>query len=78
MEDMLLKTAPIDEVPFTTDVKTLELKDFEVIPTENGTNNKYFPVSPGSYWTYVDEDGNKLTRRAIEGRSDSGKTFEGI
>ncbi len=66
MEDMLLKTAPIDEIPFTIDVKTLELKKFEVIPTENGTNNKYFPVSPGSYWVYVDQDGNELTRRAIE------------
>ena len=66
MEDMLLKTAPIDEIPFTTTVNTLELKDFEVIPTENGTNNKYFPVSPGSYWVYVDQDGNELTRRAIE------------
>lgn len=66
MEDMLLKMAPIEEAPFTTDVKTLELIDFEVIPTENGTNNKYFPVSPGSYWVYADQDGNELTRRAIE------------
>lgn len=66
MEDMLLKAAPIDEIPFTTNVKTLELKKIEVIPNQNGTNNKYFPVSPGSYWVYVDQDGKELTRRAIE------------
>ena len=66
MEDMLLKAAPVEEIPFTTDVKTLELKKYEVIPTKNGTGNKYFPVSPGSYWVYVDQDGNELTRRALE------------
>lgn len=66
MEDMFLKTAPMDEIPFTTSVKTLELKEFDVIPTKKDTNNKYYPVSPGSYWVYVDQDGNELTRRAIE------------
>ena len=26
----------------------------------------YFPVGPGSYWIYVDQDGNELTRRSID------------
>ena len=28
---------------------------------------QYFPGTLGSYWVYVDQDGNELTRRAIEG-----------
>ncbi len=64
MEDMLLKTAPTDEIPFTTTEKTLELKKYEITETETNTN--YFPVSPGSYWVYVDQDWNELTRRALE------------
>ena len=66
MEDMFLKTAPIDELPFTTTENTLELKKYEIKPTETETNTNYFPVSPGSYWVYVDQDGNELTRRALE------------
>ncbi len=66
MEDMLLKAAPTDEIPFTTTEKTLELKKYEIKITETETNTNYFPVSPGSYWVYVDQDGNELTRRALE------------
>ena len=28
---------------------------------------QYFPDTLGSYWVYVDQDGNELTRRAVEG-----------
>ncbi len=66
MEDMFLKTAPIDEIPFTTTENTLELKKYEIKLTETEANTNYFPVSPGSYWVYVDQDGNELTRRALE------------
>ena len=66
MEDMLLKTMPNDEIPFTTTINTLELKKYEINPSDVTKNTNYFPVSPGSYWVYVDQDGNEMTRRAIE------------
>ena len=28
---------------------------------------QYFPTTPGSYWVYEDQDGNELTRRAVDG-----------
>ncbi len=37
--------------------------------------NKYFPSTLGSYWVYEDQDGNELTRRAVEGEEIAGKTF---
>ncbi|MDE0636413.1 MAG: hypothetical protein OXI43_11250 [Candidatus Poribacteria bacterium] len=37
--------------------------------------NKYFPSTLGSFWVYEDQDGNELTRHAIEGEEIAGKTF---
>lgn len=66
MEDMLIKAIPDDEFPLTTTVNTLELKKFEIKPSDIDTNTNYFPVSPGSFWVYADQDGNEFTRHAIE------------
>ncbi len=66
MEDMLLKSIPDDEVTFTTTINTLELKAFDITNTDSDIETNYFPASPKSHWVYVDQDGNELTRRAIE------------
>ena len=36
---------------------------------------QYFPDTLGSYWVYVDQDGNELTRRAVEGEEIAGKMY---
>ncbi len=35
----------------------------------------YFPSTLGSYWVYEDQDGNELTRTAIEGEEIAGETY---
>ena len=35
----------------------------------------YFPHALGSYWVYKDQDGNKLTRRAVEKKTIEGETY---
>ena len=35
----------------------------------------YFPHVPGSYWVYEDQDGNKLTRRAVETKTIENETY---
>ena len=35
----------------------------------------YFPHAIGSYWVYEDQDGNELTRRAIEAKTIEGETY---
>ena len=35
----------------------------------------YFPGTLDSFWVYEDQDGNELTRRAIEGEEIAGETF---
>ena len=37
--------------------------------------NYYFPDTVGSYWTYEDQDGNELTRYAIEPEEIDGETY---
>ena len=37
--------------------------------------NYYFPDTVGSYWTYQDQDGNELTRYAIEPEEIDGETY---
>ena len=37
--------------------------------------NRYFPDTVGSYWTYEDQDGNELTRYAIEPEEVDGETY---
>ena len=38
----------------------------------------YFPGTLGSYWVYVDPDGNELTRRAIEGEEIAEEIYHGF
>ena len=35
----------------------------------------YFPDTNGSYWVYADQDGNELTRYAVEEKDVEGETF---
>ena len=35
----------------------------------------YFAHVPGSYWVYEDQDGNELTRRAVEKKEIEGETY---
>lgn len=39
---------------------------------------QYFPDTLGSYWVYVDQDGNELTRRAIEGEEIAEDIYHGF
>ena len=39
---------------------------------------QYFPGTLGSYWVYVDQDGNELTRRAIEGEEIAEEIYHGF
>ncbi len=36
---------------------------------------QYFPGTLGSYWVYVDQDGNELTRRSVEGEEIAEKMY---
>ena len=38
-------------------------------------SNDYFPHTLGSFWVYVDQDGNELTRRAVEEKTIEGETY---
>lgn len=42
----------------------------------NETAKLYFPGALDSFWVYKDQDGNELTRYAIEAEEIDGKTFE--
>lgn len=44
-----------------------------LIGDESGT---YFPRTPNSYWVYVDQDGNELTRHAIESEDIAGEVYD--
>ena len=37
--------------------------------------NDYFPHTSGSFWVYENQDGNKLTRRAVEEKAIEGETY---
>ena len=39
---------------------------------------QYFPNTLGSYWVYVDQDGNELTRRVVEGEEIAEKIYHGF
>ena len=41
----------------------------------NEGSNNYFPHTLGSFWVYADQDGNKLTRRAVKKRTIEGETY---
>ena len=79
------------EKPPDPEPKTFELKKYEIKTAEpkiktavpdsddnnlgNESDPKYFPDALDSFWVYEDQDGNELTRRAIEGEEIAGKTF---
>lgn len=48
---------------------------FSAVSIGNEWANYYFPDTPGSYWTYEDQDGNELTRYAIEPETIDGETY---
>ncbi|MDE0089129.1 MAG: hypothetical protein OXU23_25655 [Candidatus Poribacteria bacterium] len=48
---------------------------FSVTLLGNESATKYFPSTLGSYWVYEDQDGNELTRRAVEGEEIAGETY---
>ena len=41
----------------------------------NEQSNDYFPHTTGSFWVYKDQDGNKLTRRAVETKTIENETY---
>ena len=41
----------------------------------NEQSNDYFPHTPGSFWVYEDQDGNKLTRRAVKEKTIEGEMY---
>ena len=41
----------------------------------SGVAEDYFPATLGSYWVYEDQDGNKLTRRAVEEKEIDGERY---
>jgi len=41
----------------------------------NEQSNDYFPHTPESFWVYADQDGNKLTRRAVEKKTIEGEMY---
>ena len=78
-----------DPEPKTFELKKFEIKTAEpeiktAVPDSdesddsnlgNESDSKYFPDALESYWIYEDQDGNELTRRAIEGEEIAGQTF---
>ena len=50
---------------------------FSVSPTliAEKSLNGYFPRTSGSFWVYEDQDGNRLTRRAVEEKTIEGETY---
>ncbi len=48
---------------------------FSVTLLGNESAQKYYPSTLDSFWVYEDQDGNKLTGRAIESEEIAGKTF---
>ena len=58
-----------------TIIITLLIFSFSVVLMGNEPAKNYFPGTLGSFWVYEDQDGNELTRRAIEGEEIAGKTF---
>ncbi|MDE0484471.1 MAG: hypothetical protein OXI67_17975 [Candidatus Poribacteria bacterium] len=48
---------------------------FSVTLLGNDSVKRYFPTTLGSYWVYVDDDKNELTRHAVEGEEIAGETY---
>ena len=73
---MLIKFRFNDVVYKTICIFSSLLLVFGVAATAaNEGSNDYFPHTLGSFWVYADQDGNKLTRRAVEKRTIAGETY---
>ena len=46
-----------------------------VLMGDAAETTQYFPETFGSYWVYEDQDGNELTRRAVEGKEIAGEMY---
>lgn len=44
----------------------------------NETVKHYYPVAPGSYWIYKDQNGKELTRYAAQDKQQEGNTYHGF
>ena len=44
-------------------------------PIAKESSNDYFPHTSGSFWVYEDQDGNKLTRRAVAEKTIEDETY---
>ena len=53
----------------------LLLLSFSATLLGNESVQKYFPGTLDSFWVYEDQDGNELTRHAVEDEEIAGKTF---
>ncbi len=49
---------------------------FSITLLGNESVKEYFPTPLGSYWVYVDEDKNELTRHAVEEEEIAGETYQ--
>ena len=48
---------------------------FSITLMGNEPAKNYFPTAVGSFWVYEDQDGNELTRRAVEGEEIAGEKY---
>ena len=60
---------------FSAILTLLLIFSFSATLLGNKAAQQYFPSTLGSYWVYEDQDGNELTRRAIEGEEIVGETY---
>ena len=53
----------------------LILLSFGVVITASDTLTEFFPTTEGSFWVYVDQDGNEFTRTSTEQKNMVGEIF---
>ena len=56
-------------------VSLLIIFGVNAMPVAEKSVNDYFPRTSGSFWVYADQDGNELTRRAVEEKTIEGETY---
>ncbi len=53
----------------------LILLSFSVVITASDTATEFFPTTEGSFWVYVDQEGNEFTRTSTEQKNIAGEVF---
>ncbi len=53
----------------------LIILSFNVISIKSDTLTDYFPTTEGSFWVYVDQEGNEFTRTSTEQKNMGGETY---